>query len=186
MTTNIDRTTWDTTQFRPVNNGYWSRANFGGRLPNRIVVHTTDGVLGSTFTGECRYLSDATNEQDPNNQVCAHYMIGKQGQCARLLDPRLFIAWAVGRCIDGWSNINTISIECHLTTGENWTPEMRATLESLVLELADIYPIQDLSVDVETHRHIALPPGRKQDPVMWSDNDFDAWRANLSLAAAPA
>lgn len=165
----IDRTTWDKTKLCQPGQGYGLRG--AQPQPTRIIVHTTNGNKGTTFEGEASYLQ-------ASKIVGAHYLIGKSGQIARLLVPQFHVAWHAGTCKAGWSNAQTIGIECHFTPGDapTWPPAMLDSLTLLVLELTQVYTIGDLRTEVETHRAVALPAGRKIDPSGLDDLTFHLWR----------
>ncbi len=171
---NIDTTTYNKAVKYPYNPN--KRQGWGG-LRNTdiraIIIHSTNGVKGSTFDNEARYLLDTT-------EVSAHYLIGKQGQVAQILDPK-YIAWHSGTCFDkDYENLHSIGIETHWTVGEVVTPVMYATVNDLVRYLLNKYP----SIKkVDMHRRQAYPKGRKPDPNWWSDADFDLWRSKLWVAA---
>lgn len=134
-----------------------------------IIVHTTNGNPGSSFSGEAQYLRNS-------NDVSAHYLVGKQGQIAMILPPHL-MAFHAGEARPGWQNETTIGIEVHHAIGEAWTDAQRQALTWLVLRLLEQHAIP--ARRVETHRAVALPPGRKIDPSDWSDQDFYNWRNSL-------
>jgi N-acetyl-anhydromuramyl-L-alanine amidase AmpD len=169
VTLAIDRDTYFKPKFCKPGFGYTTR-HAGQPQPSRIVIHTTNGRVGSSFDAECTFLAESKS-------VSAHYLVGKQlGQLVRFLVPQIHVAWHTGSAISGFGNVETIGIECHLTPGEPWTRPMRDQLTQLVLDLCVIYPIGDVRTETRTHREIALPPGRKIDPSGWDDLDFEAWR----------
>jgi N-acetyl-anhydromuramyl-L-alanine amidase AmpD len=151
------------------------------RRPSSIVVHTTNGRVGSAFSSEAAYLRDAKS-------VSCQYLVGKEGQVALIL-PETLEAWHAGSARLGFSNVESIGIECHLgvlgsngqtlpqARWERWTEAQQAALTALCRDLLARWSIP--STKVETHRAIALPPGRKVDPTNWSDADFYAWRDTL-------
>lgn len=163
----IDRTSYPKAK-RPIGCGYDRRVK--GARPKRIIIHSTNGRRGSTFAAELSFLygSDA---------VAAHYEAGKRGEIVELLDP-IWRAWHAGAALPGWGNNDTIGIELHHAIGEAWTTEQRDALTWLVRDhLMPTYGITP--ADIDTHRAVALPRGRKVDPSDWSDAEFYAWRASL-------
>lgn len=148
--------------------GYDRRTS--GVKPSSMIIHTTNGNYGSSFRGECQYLYES-------NKKSTHYIVGKQGQIEELLHP-IWRAWHAGATIDGYSNNQSIGIECHMTQGEAWTNAMREALTWLVRRLMTDYGIPTSRID--THRRVALPIGRKTDPVHWSDAAFYQWRDALA------
>lgn len=76
-----------------------------------------------------------------------------------------------------YNNNNSIGIECHFTPGEStFQPDMIETLTNLVLFLSQTYKI----IDIETHRSVAMPKGRKIDPSFMSDAEFYAWKDKIA------
>lgn len=165
----IDTTTYDKTRLT-FGNGYDRRPK--GLQPSSIVIHTTSGALGSAFRAEANYIYSSP-------AISAHYLVGKQGQVVRFLEPRVYRAWHAGVCLLEWNNARSIGIECHVTNGELWTATQHEALTALVVDLLHQFAID--SKMVETHRRVALPgPNiRKRDPAAWDDNAFYAWRDTL-------
>jgi hypothetical protein len=161
----IDRTTYPKAH-RPIGSGYDRRVK--GATGRRALIHTTNGRRGSSLRGEALYLLNS-------DAVGAHFLVGKRGEIIELLDARIYRAWHAGVTLLGWGNNDTTGIECHHAVGEAWTPEQRDALTWLVKDHLQIAP-----ADIETHRAVALPKGRKVDPSDWSDADFYAWRAALA------
>lgn len=190
---NIDRTTYDKAakypavlrEYRNAYGAIYRRECRGyeqriGKPPTRWVIHTTNGKKGSSFAGEARFLLDNPYAAT-DKPVSAHYLVGKQGQVVRFLRPDTYVAWCVGTSALGWNNFQTINVECHLTRGETFTVAMKDALTRLLLEGSYAYGI-DLgnATNVETHRAIATPLGRKVDPSGWDDDHFYEWRGYLS------
>lgn len=150
----------------PLRHGYSTR---GGQRPSSIVVHSTNGNRGSSFDREAAYLRDSA-------LVSAHFLVGKSGQIAQILPPSL-AAWHAGDALLPYANAHSIGIECHHAIGDDWPAAQKAALAWLVKRLLAAYVIP--LNKVETHRKIALPPGRKADPSDWSDTSFYAWRNSL-------
>jgi N-acetyl-anhydromuramyl-L-alanine amidase AmpD len=159
----------------PLGKGYSLRP--GGIKPSAIVIHTTNSPHQNTaFEAEAAYLRDSPD-------VSAHFLVGKQGQIAQILHPDL-AAWHAGNALSGFTNAHSIGIESHVSQGETWTGSQRAALTWLVRWLMSLYTISPAMVD--THRKIALPPGRKSDPEGWPDAAFYTWRAALAQPDTPA
>ena len=131
-----------------------------------IVVHSTNGRIGSSFQSEYTFLMNS-------KMVSAHYLIGKDGQIAHMLEDG-YAAWHVGKVQDlTWSNNNTIGIEVHYTPGESKNiPQAIAALTDVVKS----YLKSNSQVQVDMHRRVTVPKGRKIDPSFISDTDFDIWR----------
>lgn len=151
-----------------------------GVSPASIVVHTTNGAIGSAFEREALYLRD-NNQSTPARRVSAHYLVGKNGRVAQIV-PDYLTAYHAGVSVSGFGNSHSLGIECHLTPGEAWMPAQREALTALVNQLMQTYRIP--RAKVETHRAVALPKGRKVDPSEWSDRDFYAWRDRLGVPPA--
>lgn len=165
----IDTTTYDKSRL-PIGTGYDKRPK--GLRPRSIIVHTTNGRVGTQFAKEADYIYSSAS-------VGAHYLVGKNGQIVRFLEPTIYRAWHAGACLLEYNNARSIGIECHLTNGEFWSDAQRGALSALVADLMHQFAIP--SNMVEAHRRVALPgPNiRKHDPASWSDADFYAWRSNL-------
>ena len=131
-----------------------------------IIVHSTNGKKGSSFESEYLYLLNS-------KLVSAHYLIGKDGRIEQMLTDE-YTAWHVGTVYDQkWSNSNSIGIEVHYTPGENkYIPQAIAALTDVVKS----YLKSNSLLEVEMHRRVAAPKGRKIDPSFFSDSDFDIWR----------
>lgn len=170
---NIDTVTYRRDLKWGVGNGCEPRP--AGVSPSSIVIHTTNGAIGSAFEREALYLRD-NNQSAPARRVSAHYLIGKTGRVAQIV-PDYLAAYHAGVSVSGFGNGHSIGIECHLTPSEAWMPAQRAALTALVTTLMRTWKIP--RERVETHRAIALPRGRKVDPSEWDDGPFYQWRAIL-------
>lgn len=153
----------------PVGHGYSARPS-GAKVLGAI-VHSTNGKKGSSFAAECRYLRDS-------DDVSCGYVVGKVGQIEQILPDEL-CGWHVGATYGPFGNATTIGIECHHAEGEVWTEKQRAALTWLVGMLIARHGIPKMNI--ETHRKVALPAGRKVDPSDWGDQAFYAWRDALYL-----
>lgn len=134
----------------------------------RIILHSTNGLLHSSFISECNYLLTSP-------KVSSHFLIGKQGQVIQFFENiELISAWHAGSVINSlWSNENTIGIETHYTPGESEDlPLLRNALDTLITDLVKQYKI----ADIEMHRTVASPIGRKRDPSWMNNSDFYSWR----------
>lgn len=156
-----------------VGNGFDFRQ---GVEPKSIIIHTTNGARYSSYSAEVNYIYTTP-------KISAHYLIGKQGQITQFLDTLTMRAWHAGAVNDArFNNNNSIGIECHYTPrngGEGvWPIAMRLALTTLVQELLAEYP--HITKDqIETHRRVATPPGRKIDPSGLTDVEFYTWRDSL-------
>lgn len=164
--TTLDKTT------RGVYNG-WDFREYA--IPQTIIIHTTNGRYNSSYGSEAGYLYSAFN-------VSAHYLVGKAGQITQFLNPRIHRAWHAGVVSSQrWNNNNSIGIECHYTPGEGpWPIFMKQALTELVKYLIGEFHIT-LAVNIDTHRKVAIPIGRKIDPSGFPDNEFYTWRESLFI-----
>ena len=166
----IDATTYRKDQHLPVGVG-WSMRPSGIR-PTTIIIHTTSSLTqNTTFDNEARFLY---NSRD----VSAHFLNGKQSQIVQFLSPDLQ-AWHAGAALTAYTNMHSIGIENHVSVGEQWTAAEHESLTWLVKRLMAQYAIG--LTQIETHRAVALPEGRKRDPAGWDDQSFYAWRASLGV-----
>lgn len=158
-------------RIHPLRHGYSTR---GGQKPSSLVIHTTNGNRGSSFDAEAKYLQNSPS-------VSAHFLVGKSGQVVQILPPAL-AAWHAGDALPAFTNPHSVGIECHHAVGDDYPAAQKQALAWLcrILILEHSIPLEK----VETHRKIALPPGRKVDPSDWSDASFYAWRAALATDEA--
>lgn len=152
-----------------IGNG-WDYRSAGN--PKSIIIHTTNGAKFSKYSSEANYIYTTS-------KVGAHFLVGKEGQITRFLDP-ILRAWHAGAVNDPrFNNNNSIGIENHYTPGEgSWTKAMHDALTWLVSELSKQYHIAVPEL-IETHRRVAIPAGRKIDPSGFADAEFYVWRNRL-------
>jgi len=163
----IDTTSYPKAQRYAAGHGYSMRP----MAPTSIVIHTTNNPnQGTRFDKECQFLFESPG-------VSAHYLIGKQGQIVQLLDPAGYTAWHAGAALTAWTNDHSIGIELHVSVGEVPTQLQRDACAWLCRKLMQRFGIPP--VLIETHRKVALPPGRKSDPEGWPNPDFYTWRDAL-------
>ncbi len=182
----IDKTTYNKAARIPYNPkvpcGYQPRPT--GRLDIRAIIgHTTNGKIGSTFHQEAEYLANS-------RKVSAHYLVGKDGRIAQILDPLLYLAYHAG-CVKStaFSNLFSVGIEMHNTPAEGHiTVAQQESFWWLVNELRIHFNIQRQYI--ETHRNVAVycrdhplagRLGRKIDPSGLSDGEFYTKRDMLYL-----
>lgn len=170
MPPTIDTATYDKTKKLGPGQGYSARPQ--NISPTTIVIHSTNGNRGSTFDQEAKYLRDSL-------KVSSHFLVGKAGQIAQILDPGL-AAWHAGEALTAWTNPHAIGIECHHAVGDDWPQAQLDSLTWLVRDLMRRYRIAPAGV--ETHRKVAIPGPdiRKHDPSDWPDAAFYAWRGGLA------
>lgn len=143
----------------------------GARIQS-IVIHTTNGAVGSSFFAESEFLRDTP-------KVSAHRLVSKAGEIVTILPDEL-MAWHAGICVTGFANSISLGVEMHYTPGEQVTLAQLNACGRLVRGWMRKYQIP-LS-RVEAHRTIALPHGRKIDPSnMATDALFTAWKATLGV-----
>jgi N-acetyl-anhydromuramyl-L-alanine amidase AmpD len=128
-----------------------------------LVVHTTNGKAGTKFENEVKFLATSKN-------VSAHYIISKAGVIQQILDPANYAAWHAGEVVkEQYSNLYAIGVEVHFTAAElYWTGKMWGALTNLCRI--------NSTLELVTHRQIAVPKGRKIDPSGVSDLQFTSWR----------
>lgn len=187
VTRQIDKITYNKAVRQPYDpkraNGYQPRP--AGRLaPRSIIVHTTNGRHGSSFSREANYIANSRSVSD-------HFMISKRGEIIQHLDPRLYIAYHAG-CVKStaFSNPYAIGIEIHNTPTEGHiTDDQYYALDWLVRDLIHIFTIDPRYV--EMHRAVAVyckghrlagKLGRKIDPSGFPDTEFYAWKDSLYTA----
>src|SRR5262249_42850892 len=151
--------------------------NFGERRPNYVILHhTTNDDAG-------RALATLTS---PVAQVSAHYLVGRDGRIAYLVDERLR-AWHAGESYWGGNrDLNSASIGIEL---DNDGVELYAEpqIDTLLALLAD--PKTRWSIPAANFLgHGDIAPGRKVDPGrlfpwrrlaalgygLWCDPPYDA------------
>lgn len=146
----------------PIGHGYDKRRN--NRKEYGIVLHTTNGHVGSTYESEVEYLYNSPD-------VTSHYILSKGGIITSLL-PVEFRAWHAGNVNDyRYNNNNSIGIEMHYTPGESKNlPLMMDSAYELCKLLKSQYHILDLKM------HRTLAPKRKIDPSNLTDEEFKVFR----------
>lgn len=133
-----------------------------------VILHTTNGRKGSTFASELHFLMTSPN-------VSAHYLVGKDGYVVEIL-PIQLRAWHVGIVDKPEHNNNyTIGIEMHYTLGEKKSQIQKDITKEL------IHDIQRRTIvkDIQMHRTVARPIGRKIDPSNFTNAEFVIWREEV-------
>lgn len=159
--------------FGPLTRGY------GGQRgkPISIVIHSTNGRKGSTFDGEVNFIYKS-------HDISAHYLVGKDGRVAQFV-PDDWMAYHAGSIFPqyhAYGNYGSIGIETHFTPGEVWPQEGENALIDLCKYLCTKYGIKL----IETHRKIAKPVGRKQDPSQYTDLQFYTLRERILSDTIPS
>jgi len=174
--TKNDRIPYDSNQFQ--NEKYCGYQLRTGKVQS-IIIHSTNGTVGSSFEGEVNFLVESRD-------VSAHYLIAKDGRIVEMLDPSAYCAWHAGLPRSPmFSNQNSVGIENHYSPGEGeWPIPMKNALTNLTNELMRVFSLSKSAV--ETHRNIAIPIGRKIDPSGFADVPFYSWRDTLTGTNNPA
>ena len=145
-----------------------------GRPVSKWVIHATHGNTGTLSVNEAKFLCDSP-------KVSCQDVIGKAGEVYEIL-PDDHAAWHAGKCLPGWG-IESIGTEIHHAIGESYTPYQFETLTALARRKIARHGLTE--DDIDMHRAIAIPEGRKTDPGDWADADFYAWRASLFVSREP-
>ncbi|MEX3016227.1 N-acetylmuramoyl-L-alanine amidase [Gymnodinialimonas hymeniacidonis] len=149
--------------------------NFGerrdGLRPELVVIHYT---AMKTCTGAAKALCD------PEREVSAHYLIGRDGTVFELVDPDMR-AWHAGQGEwRGAGDVNSRSIGIELDN-DGFSPfsaPLMASLEALLLRPAGVLAAYGIGAE-GVIGHSDMAPGRKIDP----GRRFD-WKRLARLGAA--
>ncbi len=135
--------------------------NFGPRKDvldvDTIVIHHT---AADTLGGTVKWFVD------PKSQVSAHYVIGRDGSIVQQVST-FARAWHAGVSRDqsGRSNVNDFSIGIELVNvGDGKEPYPEEQIEALHHLIAVLKRRFPKISQVTSHKFIAQPPGRKNDP----------------------
>lgn len=154
--------------------------NFGERPVNSpintIVIHatvepTTEGTIGIFLNKE--------------RQVSAHFVVGRDGRVVQMV-PIEKRAWHAGVSEwDGMKDINNVSVGIemvNLNDGKDPYPDAQyAAVAGIIRFVRSRYNVPDNHI--VSHAQIALPAGRKSDPVGF---DFDRIKRMAVDPTAPA
>ncbi len=168
-------TLWHNGWYRPAQ--HTPSPNFGPRPPNTsvdlIVLHSISlppGQYGgpeieALFTNTLDWDSHPYFQEIRGAEVSAHFVIRRDGTLIQFVscDQR---AWHAGRSSHhGRENCNdfSIGIELEGLEGETFEAPQYETLRNLCTDLAQHYPIAQIT----GHEHVA--PGRKKDPGIGFD-----------------
>jgi N-acetyl-anhydromuramyl-L-alanine amidase AmpD len=121
--------------------------------------------------------------QYPSSLVSSHFIVGKEGRVFQTV-PLERRAWHAGASqLDGVTTVNNFSIGIemvNLNDGTDPYPDLQYdAVARLILQLRQYYQIPDTRI--VSHAQIALPAGRKTDPVGF---DFDRLRGMLNSFSA--
>lgn len=150
---------------RQTSTGVW----VGERIlrPSTLIVHTTsNGQKNTKVWNEATYIRDSKD-------ISCHDLIGKDGTIYVILPPNL-VAWHAGVALAPFTNPHSIGIEVHCSIGETPSQAQKDALAWRVRQYISTYDLAEK--DIDTHRAVALPKGRKRDPEGWPDAEFYAWR----------
>ena len=116
--------------------------------------------------------------QYPKSLVSAHFVLGKDGRVFQVV-PLERRAWHAGISqLDGETEVNDFSVGIELVNlNDGIDPYLDLQYEAvarLIFQLRQRYQIPDDRI--VSHRQIALPPGRKSDPI-----GFDFERLHMRL-----
>src|SRR5262245_24668144 len=122
---------------------------------------------------------------DPKRRVSAHFIVGKEGRVVQMV-PVEKRAWHAGvSVLDGVPSVNDYSVGIEMVNrndGRDPYPEAQVQAVAGILRLLrSRWDISD--AHIVSHAQIALPPGRKSDPLGF---DFDRIRALARMDAAGA
>lgn len=126
--------------------------------PIRLIVMHSDA--GKSDAGTLAWLAD------PDSKVSYHVLIGRQGQVYTIV-PESRRAWHAGKATwEGHADVNGCSLGLAFANRhdgtEALTPLQIASAQSVVAEWRQKYPGIRAVV---THADVALPKGRKDDPL---------------------
>lgn len=121
-----------------------------------IIIHSVYNASGGD-----QYKVDLIVKQFAKYKVCAHYLIGREGEVFRLVEERNIAFHAgVSKLPDGSAGVNSRSIGIEIVTSLEEAPtdaQVAATV-SLVKDIQSRYPIKYVL------RHSDIAPDRKTDP----------------------
>ncbi|HLV80909.1 MAG TPA: N-acetylmuramoyl-L-alanine amidase [Chthonomonadaceae bacterium] len=129
-----------------------------GAVVSCIVLHATvEPTVESTVE---HFLN-------PGSRVSAHFVVGKNGQVVQMV-PVERRAWHAGpSTLDGVSHVNDYSVGIemvNLNDGKDPYPHAQLlAVAGIIRYLRSRYTIPDTRI--VSHAQIALPPGRKSDPL---------------------
>lgn len=135
-----------------------------------IVLHSGEGTRAS----DLETLVKSTGEK----AVSAHFYICRDGTIYQLVDVSRR-AWHAGE--SNWNDFS-IGIECEHKDGQDWPLAQLAAVTALCKMLIGQYGIK--AERVVSHRAIAIPFGRRNDPSNWSDLQIGSWVAITLYGAA--
>ena len=157
----------------PLAYAYLPSPNCDDRPPgtdiNSIVLHAT---VEPTTEGTINIFLN------PARRVSAHFIVGKDGRVVQMV-PVEKRAWHAGPSVlEGVGSVNDYSVGIEMVNRNDgqdpYTDAQMQAVAGLVRFLRSYYAIPDARI--VSHAQIALPPGRKSDPIGF---DFDKLRSLL-------
>jgi hypothetical protein len=140
------------------------------------VVHSCEGrPAGNEEQSSIPWLTN------PASKVSSHYYITRAGTIYQLV-PLDRAAWHAGvSALDGVESVDnslndaSVGIELeHRAGGPSYPMAQLDALAWLLRYLMERYPAMTTE-RIVSHRAVALPRGRKNDPSDWSEDAFRAW-----------
>lgn len=152
--------------------------NHGPRAGNRIrgvVLHAT--ADGGNEAGSLAWLCN------PQSEASAHLLIHRDGSVTRLVDDARR-AWHAG--VAEWRgsrDVNGMTLGWELSNRNDGREPYADAQYATVARLVAHYVAQGLTLDdVVSHADVALPKGRKTDPLGW---DWDRLRREVLALTLP-
>lgn len=149
-----------------------------GTVVDTIVLHHT---AGSTLTGVVKWF--AMEE----SRVSAHFTVGKDGSIAYHVNP-FYRAWHAGASRDpqGRDNVNNFSVGIEIVNvgdGKDPYPPVQVRTVALLCAYLVRHRHEGQIKQIISHEWIAVPTGRKNDPINypWDSLDELAKSENLKL-----
>lgn len=151
-----------------------------GMFPALIVLHATEG----DFDGAVAWL------RHPDSRVSAHFVISRAGEIVQLV-PLAMMAWHAGtsawhgRATRGSVNAFSIGIELeHRDGAQDWPEAQVNAVAVLCRSLLLRFGLP--ATAVVGHAEVALPPGRKRDPVDFPWETLHAQLGSTAVHPVPA
>ena len=147
-----------------------------GTMVNCIVLHAT--VEPTTVGTIDIFLT-------PARRVSAHFVVGRDGRVVQMV-PVEKRAWHAGSSVlENVGSVNNFSVGIEMVNLNDgvdpYTPEQMEAVAGIIRLIRSRYDVPDTRI--VSHAQVALPAGRKSDPVGF---DFDKIRAMArNVPAAP-
>lgn len=136
--------------------------------PWAIVLHGTAG----SYDAACGWFAAARD--DLSKRSSSHFVVGLDGRVAQCV-PVDNIAWHAGSSVwKGRAGVNAFSIGIELETDtrghSDWPEAQMAAAVQLARWLVIRFRVE--AGNIVTHAQVAVPPGRKVDPIDFPLDDF--------------